>query len=114
MEVNGRWTVIGLSSWGYSCGKVGAPGVFTKLSEFIFMLDKDIGMFCCLFFFVSLFFYCTLLFQRMNTNLLNIPLQILASSLNVVQETAHYCPLATTSVVVQMALLNRSLVVVAF
>ena len=55
MEVNGRWTAIGLGSWTYSCGKAGAPGIFTKLSEFKFMLDEDIGMFCiiCLVIFLS-------------------------------------------------------------
>ena len=57
MEVNGRWTAIGLGSWTYSCGKAGAPGIFTKLSEFKFMLDEDIGMFCiiCLLIFLSSF-----------------------------------------------------------
>ena len=55
MEVNGRWTVIGLGSWTYSCGKAGASGIFTKLSEFKFMLDEGIGMFCiiCLVIFLS-------------------------------------------------------------
>ena len=49
MEVNGRWTVIGLGSWSYSCGKAGAPSIFTELSEFMFMLDEDIGMFCFIY-----------------------------------------------------------------
>ena len=54
-EVNGRWTAIGLSSWTYSCGKAAAPSIFTKLSEFMFMLDEDTGMFCfiCLVIFLS-------------------------------------------------------------
>ena len=55
MEVNGRWTVIGLTSWSYGCGKAEAPGIFTKLSEFMYMLDEDISMFCsiCLVIFLS-------------------------------------------------------------
>ena len=40
-EVDGRWTVIGLTSWGYSCGKASAPAMFAKVSSFVYMLEHD-------------------------------------------------------------------------
>ena len=43
-EVDGRWTVIGLTSWGYSCAKKDSPGVFSKVSSFVYMLKQDIGL----------------------------------------------------------------------
>ena len=45
MEVNGRWVVIGLGSWSYSCGKAEASAMFTKVSEFMYMIAQDLGMF---------------------------------------------------------------------
>ena len=40
-EVDGRWTVIGLTSWGYSCAKASAPAMFAKVSSFVYMLDQE-------------------------------------------------------------------------
>ena len=43
-KVDGRWTVIGLTSWGYSCAKEDSPGIFSKVSSFVYMLKQDIGL----------------------------------------------------------------------
>ena len=43
-KVEGRWTVIGLTSWSYSCAKKDSPGVFSKVSSFVYMLKQDIGL----------------------------------------------------------------------
>lgn len=34
-EINGRYTVMGATSWGAQCAKANAPGVYAKVTEFI-------------------------------------------------------------------------------
>ncbi|KAL4240077.1 zymogen binding [Mactra antiquata] len=34
-EINGRYTVMGATSWGAECAKANAPGVYAKVTEFI-------------------------------------------------------------------------------
>ena len=43
-KVDGRWTVIGLTSWSFSCAKKDSPSTFSKVSSFVYMLKQDIGL----------------------------------------------------------------------
>ncbi|CAG9827550.1 unnamed protein product [Diabrotica balteata] len=42
LELNG--TLIGVVSWGDSCGKPNAPGAYTKVSDFVTWINENINI----------------------------------------------------------------------
>ncbi|XP_019411077.1 PREDICTED: neurotrypsin-like [Crocodylus porosus] len=37
---NGRWVILGITSWGYRCGRKDSPGIYTKVSKFVPWIKK--------------------------------------------------------------------------
>ena len=39
-QVDGAWTLVGLTSWGYSCARAVSPGVFTRVSNYVSLIEQ--------------------------------------------------------------------------
>ncbi|XP_060597388.1 uncharacterized protein LOC132751247 [Ruditapes philippinarum] len=42
-EINGKSTIIGITSWGKGCGRKEAPGVYTKVSKYLKWINNQIS-----------------------------------------------------------------------
>ncbi len=44
-ELDGRWTLVGATSRGYSCAKPMTPGIYTQVAKFLDWINGVIGKF---------------------------------------------------------------------
>jgi len=42
-EVDGRWTIFGVTSFGEGCGRKGKVGVYTQVPNFVHWIDEVIN-----------------------------------------------------------------------
>lgn len=42
MVNDGRWTQIGIVSWGIGCGKGQYPGVYTRVTHYLSWIEKNL------------------------------------------------------------------------
>ena len=40
VNVNGKITLAGVTSWGYGCGITGSPGVYTKVANYVDWIEE--------------------------------------------------------------------------
>jgi transmembrane serine protease 8 len=40
--LDGKWTIIGITSWGIQCGEDGYPGVYTRVPYFIDWIENEL------------------------------------------------------------------------
>ena len=45
-QVNGLVTVVGIVSWGHECGKAGTPGVYTRVTNVMPFIKKELSETC--------------------------------------------------------------------
>ena len=41
ISVNGKWTLIGVTSWGIGCGDYNKPGVYAKVSALLNWVNRQ-------------------------------------------------------------------------
>jgi serine protease 56 len=41
MEIEARWTQLGIVSFGNKCGEPGYPGVYTRISEYLDWIKEN-------------------------------------------------------------------------
>ncbi len=38
--VEDTWYLVGVTSWGYSCGRAVAPPIFTRVANFVYLIEQ--------------------------------------------------------------------------
>jgi secreted trypsin-like serine protease len=42
LKQEGRWVLVGVTSWGLGCGRIDRPGVYTRITEYRDWINKFI------------------------------------------------------------------------
>lgn len=42
-SMSGKWTLIGVTSWGEKCGQKGKPGVYSKVGDIVSWIHDKIN-----------------------------------------------------------------------